>query len=348
MEDTLTSAAPYTTPQAATAAIRDLARRTDWGGSQDTNRKIQAILHDRFLSRVFTAPDIKDRWLLKGGFGILARIPDARYTRDIDMLSSEHDFDNARRDLMRAATTDLGDHLTFRLVRASSKRSEEAGGAGSAQFDCFAGTKKLGTISIDLAFNRRTPTGAITSQTSQMLPRGSHFISAPYRLFPVTDQIADKVCAIMRSYAPNTHPSSREKDLLDIALLLRHSQIDAGELATAIRSEQVFRGLPHFDRLRIPDNWGARYKQHLREISIDTTGLEDVAAAARYVATQLDPILSGTISAGTWSDRTGWVHSELPLPPQLSSSNASGEYCGAPTQHGGACQRRGRCPYHSR
>ena len=43
-------------------------------------------LRDRFLRRVFSNPD--GRFILKGGSGLLARIPDGRVTRDIDFATA--------------------------------------------------------------------------------------------------------------------------------------------------------------------------------------------------------------------------------------------------------------------
>lgn len=44
------------------------------------------MLRDRFLCRVFSSSS--GRFILKGGSGMLARIPDARATRDIDFATA--------------------------------------------------------------------------------------------------------------------------------------------------------------------------------------------------------------------------------------------------------------------
>ena len=46
-------------------------------------------LRDRFLCRVFSDPD--GRFILKGGSGLLARIPDGRATRDIDFATASRE-----------------------------------------------------------------------------------------------------------------------------------------------------------------------------------------------------------------------------------------------------------------
>lgn len=47
------------------------------------------MLRDRFLCRVFADP--AERFILKGGSGLLARIPDARATRDIDFATTSRE-----------------------------------------------------------------------------------------------------------------------------------------------------------------------------------------------------------------------------------------------------------------
>ena len=50
-------------------------------------------LRDRFLCRVFSDPD--ERFILKGGSGLLARIPNGRATRDIDFTTASRESSEA-------------------------------------------------------------------------------------------------------------------------------------------------------------------------------------------------------------------------------------------------------------
>ncbi len=57
-------------------------------------------------------------------------------------------------------------------------------------------------------------------------------MSYPYRLYPVANQIADKVCATLADY--HGRPSSREKDLVDLVVIavtqsVRRSLSPAGD-----------------------------------------------------------------------------------------------------------------------
>ena len=55
--------------------------------------------------------------------------------------------------------------------------------------------------------------------------------SHPYRLYPVVDQVADKVCATLALYSGR--PSSREKDLVDLVLLAVTQDVGAARLRRA-------------------------------------------------------------------------------------------------------------------
>lgn len=66
----------------------------------------------RFLSRVFS-DGAGSEWVLKGGTGILARIPVARATRDVDLFRSGYPLVAALDDLKRLAAIDLHDHFRF-------------------------------------------------------------------------------------------------------------------------------------------------------------------------------------------------------------------------------------------
>lgn len=73
------------------------------------------MLRDRFLCRIFSEDD--PRFLLKGGAGMLVRIPGARATKDVDFAMCERESaDSALEALDRLASKDLGDFCSFRLT----------------------------------------------------------------------------------------------------------------------------------------------------------------------------------------------------------------------------------------
>lgn len=91
----------YATWSAIEQTLKATAVRDRPVGDQLTQARF-----DRFLSRVF-ADGPTCGWLLKGGTGILARVPNARSTQDVDLASSIASMDNAVDDLQRRASVDL-------------------------------------------------------------------------------------------------------------------------------------------------------------------------------------------------------------------------------------------------
>ena len=79
---------------------------------RDPGVAYREMLRDRFLCRVFSEPD--SRFILKGGAGMLARIPDARATKDIDFaLREKESADVALQLLYELMSNDMGGFCTF-------------------------------------------------------------------------------------------------------------------------------------------------------------------------------------------------------------------------------------------
>lgn len=217
---------PYPTPGGVENAIKDAAKKaaaTD--PSLNVNKRIQLEYFNRFLSRVFSE-GAGSEWVLKGGTGILARVPSTRSTRDIDLHRAGVTLAAALDDLIRLASVDLGDHFRF----------EYAGHTGSigtdtqpytegyqVKFNILIGAASKGTFQVDLAVGAGMTGDIVTTEpaTALYLPR---LASNPYRLYPVVDQIADKVCATMTEYQGKA--SSREKDLVDLVVFTTTQDID--------------------------------------------------------------------------------------------------------------------------
>ena len=89
----------------------------------DTGRAYAGFFFHRLLCRVFSDPD--SRFLLKGGLGMLARTIDARATRDIDLLSTGDDLEEAVEELKRLAAVDLGDFVTFSFAGMTPIKAED-------------------------------------------------------------------------------------------------------------------------------------------------------------------------------------------------------------------------------
>lgn len=265
--------------------------------------QIQMATFDRFLSRVFSEDDGSE-WMLKGGTAMLARVPRARRTQDVD-LASRGDLQAAVDDLKRLAATELGDHLRFTYAR------EERTGLGDNQpdvetrkvvFACWAGQKKVGEVHVDVAVGA-PPVGKVeVREPANRLELGRPLRSHNFRLYPLSDQVAEKVCATMSTAYPGGKRSSRVKDLVDLVVIAQTQELDQRELQQAIATKRLLSGIPEFERLTIPEDWPAKYAK-LAQGTPAAEAAPTAAAAMELMDEFLTPVLSAQpVPAGqTWT-----------------------------------------------
>lgn len=104
---------PYSDARAVEMAIKtsaEAANRAD--PSVSVSERSRQVHFDRLLCRVFSEGDAST-WILKGGTGVLARVPNARATLDIDLYMNGYSLDQALTALRRLVSTDLGDYFRF-------------------------------------------------------------------------------------------------------------------------------------------------------------------------------------------------------------------------------------------
>ena len=111
----MSKADEYLTPAATWTAIRDAARKGSAAKGRSTTDMVSLLLFDRFLARVFAGPDAP--FVLKGGTRMLAFIPSARATVDIDLETSRYGIAAAVSQLVELVGVDVGDRLRFTLQK---------------------------------------------------------------------------------------------------------------------------------------------------------------------------------------------------------------------------------------
>lgn len=128
----------------------------------------------------------ESEWLLKGGTGMLARLPSTRTTLDIDLYRNGFTLDKALADLRRLAECDLGDH--FQFVYTGHERSiggEEQPYTDGYRiaFDVYIGAKRKSALNVDLAIGTglTAPVTTMEPANALNLPRLVH---NKYRLSP--------------------------------------------------------------------------------------------------------------------------------------------------------------------
>ena len=298
---------PYPTAKGVEDAIKEAAKRASADDpALTTNERIRLEYFNRFLSRVFSnGPD--SEWVLKGGTGMLARVASTRATLDIDLYRGGYGVDEAVEDLRRLAERDLGDHFRFvytghRAILAGEAQPYTDG--YRVEFDTYIGAQKKGSIGVDLSTGAGlTAEPTLTAPASALdLPR---LVGFEYRLYPVVDQIADKVCATMQRC--DDRPSSREKDLVDIIVLAITQDIDGTALMTAITAESSRRGMDPIEHFVVPAEWGPTYKKQAQRVPY-CADVVDIDAAQEIASTLIDPALERTAAGLTWRAATrGWV-----------------------------------------
>ena len=203
------------------------------------------------------------------------------------------------------SSVDLGDF--FRFVYVS--RSSVIGGAAqpyvdgyTVKFGVYLGVRKVGNIKVDLSAHESpmdSPPAVIPAHRL-ILPKLRSF---PYRLYPLSAQVADKVCATLSVH--NGVPSSREKDLVDLVVIAVTMTIDADQTRLAIQHEARRRLLTLPEVFTAPANWGAVYASHAKNTPASGHTITD---ARKLMVSFIDPLLNGTITESAWSPADlAWV-----------------------------------------
>lgn len=250
-------------------AIKDAAKKAaaqagPGVSAASVDSQIKQARFDRFLSRVF-ADGEESEWLLKGGVSMLARVPRSRTTKDIDLASLHaSDLTDAERALSDLVAVDLGDHLTFRLIRSTpTGQGDNQPGIETRRyfFACLetGDDVRVDTITVDVVVGP-VPVGRVeVVEPANRLHLRRPLVTHPYRLYPIIDQIADKVCATVYDNYPGGKRSSRVKDLVDIVVLAHTQRVELTELHAAIEAKRLLSGLAPFDHIDIPEDWHRTY-----------------------------------------------------------------------------------------
>lgn len=257
----------YESPRAVLRAISAAAKRQAKEVGAPVDKIMQMEYRNRLLARVF-APGAE--WVLKGGTSTLVRLPDARATKDIDLLRQGAGIEAAVSELQEIAAKDIGDFFRFTLTKTTPTLE---GGTQPARegvvlvFDTFCG-KQLNPINVDLVVSPTPLAGEVETQET---PLASILPSLPHgaiRLYPLVDQIADKASAMVEIRAGGRQ-SSRSKDIVDVVTFASTYSFESRSLRQAIMTEAVLRGLPVEDFAgRIPaEAWMSQYATEAARIS---------------------------------------------------------------------------------
>jgi len=293
----------YRTAQAFRRALEDRLKAEARNRGRPLEQLRREFLFQRFLALVFAQPDTG--WVLKGGASLLMRLADARSSKDLDLLHlSEVDPQVAIAELRELTTARDGDHITF--VIGDAVKFSRTNPVVEISVSSYIGAQ-YGTFSIDLATDlhllatpeRIRPTPVVEVPGLTELPE--------IVLYALTDQVADKVCAMYEAYGDLQSPSSRYRDLIDLALIVSTCHLDADPISRALRSESSRRGV-ELPTAMVPPapNWPDGYRAYARKTNIDQS-LHALEVALEHVGACLNPLLDGSRGTGQWTPGNGWV-----------------------------------------
>jgi hypothetical protein len=288
----------YADPAALRRAVTDRLRtlaRDQHAQLADLQRQ---FAYDRLLARLFVSEP--DRWVLKGATALLARLGGAaRHTLDVDLYRPGERLVETEAALRAAAASDLGDFLRFAL--APGRRVAEGRDTIRIAVNAYLGATEFATFHVDLIAGI-VMTGE-PDEVRPLVPLALPGIPAPnYRVYPIADHVADKLCALLETHPRATgpaQPSTRYRDLADLAVIAHTQPLDAELVVRAVASEARRRRLTLPDGLPTPD--AARWRPGYARVARDVPGLveQDLNDALVTVRQLVDPILSRS-ATGTW------------------------------------------------
>jgi len=288
--------APRRSVAAFRAALKDRLKLAARSLHRPYNELEREFVLQRFLARVFASET--SPWVLKGGTGLLIRLPGARHSRDLDLLHPTEDLEQAVGELRALAQGDGGDPLTFVVGPLVTMSGGVAG--GTVKVEVYLGGIRFGQFPIDLStelpfvakVERYRPRPVVELPDVDRLPE--------FRLYPLPDQVADKVCAMYERHGPAAAPSSRYRDLVDLVLVTANFELDAGLTVAALTAEARRRRLSLPARLDAPGlGWESGYRAEARRSSLPPE-LWELPDALLAAGACLGPLLSREIAAGVW------------------------------------------------
>lgn len=291
----------YSTAAAFRRALTDRLRATAHPRSPWPLADLQRqFAYDRLLARLYA---LDAGWVVKGATALIARRISHRHTIDLDVYRSIATA-NAEADLRQAISIDLGDWFSFEITAA---RPIGEGHTGTRlPLIARVGTTEWARFHVDVVADGITMTDTVDHVPALPAVTIPGLARPGYRVYPLVDHIADKICAILEHHGPLSHPSTRFKDLVDLVAITQTASVAADRQHAALQTQIQRRNLTPPHSFDIPDRplWETGYAAEARRTRAATTNTLDDALA--LVKPFIDPLLDRT-ATGTWDPiHTAW------------------------------------------
>jgi hypothetical protein len=287
-------------------ALTDHLKKVEAASGQPYNQLLRRFVMERFLVRVFWDQQ-NSSWELKGGTGLMFRLPVARFSRDIDLhhrVGIEEGIDALRR-AAAFPVPDL-DWLTFR-IGTPRHMSDPATGV-TLRVEALTDLAVLDDFTIDLSVNLgREPSDLV--EVSPLLHLDGIVPPPPHRIHPLHAQVADKVCAMYEVHGSSAVPSTRYRDLVDLVLIAQTQEISGPLAIAALDRERARRRVALPTRLISPHpTWATQYPRTARASRVVGSELEPLEASLAFAARMIDPLLRQSAGHRSWNGDLGdWI-----------------------------------------
>lgn len=233
-----------------------------------------------------------DDWILKGGTNLLCRLKNPRNTLDLDLF---REGDRAI-DVSAEALHVLMDgrrigRYTLRLGEPVAGGREDADVA-RIKVTILDGVTTVETFNIDLSadivLNSVPQVRRVLRGDTAVLP--GYPAELRLRLYPIENQIADKLTAMYARYGSG--PSTRYRDLYDLAMIVDELSYDPLALADALETQQLRRHITIPTDLGEPaPGWATNYEGQLVKTPSARPPFTSYAQAMAAIRAALTPIL---------------------------------------------------------
>ncbi len=287
----------YATPEAFRRALDDRLKTAAAARGRDVNLMRRQFLLQRYLARVFHDP--ASPWVLKGGTGLLVRLPGARHSQDIDLLHlDDAELAAAVAELRRVADIRGLDPFTFTVGEPTQMLGGVAG--ATVRITVSLGVAVLDRFPLDLSTGRVLVAGLERHQLQPMVEIEDVAALPEVTLYPLPDQIADKVAAMVERHGIGGRASTRYRDLVDLVLIVGSCEIDAQLTRAALSAQAQRRELTLPLTLSAPSPaWMSGYRDAVGDATLPA-GLRTLQAALTAAGGCVNALLDGTVTHGTW------------------------------------------------
>ena len=265
-----------------------------------------------------------DNWVLKGASALVWRDTSSRATRDIDLLRlGQQEISLAHRDLQTALNqpTTAPFDVSFRVSEPVTNWSPDEGHTYVSTVKVTilgqTGQPVSQPVKIDMVIGDHM-TGEPEAILSRELAAVLRTDPQSIRVYPIHDHLADKIAATFKIYGEN--PSTRVRDLVDIAHIASTQTLSLQQLSTALEAVRRSNGAdPYPKEFTVPADWKNSYPRMQQKDAPNAPSFDAALSAARAL---VNPVLSWdgrkdmTWSKGQWRDNDPAAQTKALTPGQ--------------------------------